>query len=105
MGALSSLNLANSGIGELDEFPKGWTKDPSPAGYFKNPQGEWKGQTPPTGSTSSGLRAFADAIRDMGALTSLDISNQVWYLPWDMEKKYPKGIGVEEAKALAEALR
>jgi hypothetical protein len=40
------------------------------------------------------------------ALTSLDISNQVWYEDWDEEKKYPQGgIGVEGAKALAEALR
>jgi hypothetical protein len=42
----------------------------------------------------------------MGALTSLDISNQVCYGDRDKEKKYPSGgIGVEGAKALAEALR
>jgi hypothetical protein len=39
-------------------------------------------------------------------LTSLDISNQVWYEDWDSEKKRPKdGICVKGAKALAEALR
>jgi hypothetical protein len=38
-------------------------------------------------------------------LTSLDISNQVVYEDWDKQKQFGTGgIGVEGAKALAEAL-
>jgi hypothetical protein len=49
-------------------------------------------------ATPEGPKAIANAIKDMRALTSLDISNQVDQRGWG-------GIGAEGAKHLAEALK
>ena len=46
----------------------------------------------------SGVVALANAIPDMGAFTSLDISNQV-------DEDGEGGLGAEGAKCLAEALK
>jgi hypothetical protein len=99
MRAMTSLNLANNNLGEL-VLPTGWTAHLADDGirtyYGKEGQpSQWEA---PSGSTPEGAIALANAIPDMGALTSLDISNQV-------DRWGDGGIGVEGAKYLAGAFK
>jgi hypothetical protein len=74
-GALSHLNLASNGIGKL-VLPEGWSEKYGKAavyGYTHNDGREQK--EAPAGSKPEGAIAIANAIKDMGALTKLDISN------------------------------
>jgi hypothetical protein len=68
MGALSSLNLADNCIG----LAAGWKPSAKHKGWFDGPNDEFE-QKPPL--DMSGIITLAGAIRDMRALTRLDISN------------------------------
>jgi hypothetical protein len=76
-GALSSLNLANNKIGQLVP-PAGWSsaKQFNSAGVdgFKSPSGKWQAEAP-QGSKPEGAIALANAIKDMGAMTSLNLAS------------------------------
>jgi hypothetical protein len=91
-GAMTSLNLANNNLGEL-VLPTGWTahltNDGKRTYYVTEGQpSQWEA---PSGSTSEGAIALANAIPDMGALYSLDLSDN--------------GLGAEGAKVLAKMLK
>jgi hypothetical protein len=96
-GALSSLNLAANSLGEL-VLPEGWSKEDTWGGMptFKHADGREQKEDP--GSKPEGIIAIANAIPDMGALTSLDISNQA-------DEYGNGGLGAEGTKHLAEALK
>jgi len=71
-GALTSLNISSNKIGEL-ALPKGWTKEKKFWSYvFKHTDGREQQDDP---SQPLGAIALADAIKNNGALTSLDLSN------------------------------
>jgi hypothetical protein len=72
MGALTSLNLAANNLGQL-VLPEGWS-GPDGDGEYEDPDGEYHKQAP-AGSKPEGIIALANVIPDMGALTTLDISN------------------------------
>ena len=81
MGALSVLNLALNNLGEL-VLPEGWTKnreqfDGKRQWVFTHADGTKQIEHP---GKPEGIIALANAIPDMGALTRLDISNQIGYL-------------------------
>jgi hypothetical protein len=90
MRARSSLNLANNNIGVCDIFPEGWTID---GAGWRDPQGNYRSTSegPPPGSNSSGVIALANAIPDMGAMTSLNLVSNMLY--------------AEGAKIVAEAIK
>jgi hypothetical protein len=73
-GALSYLNLASNGIGEL-VLPEGWSEKYGDATTFGYTHGDGREQKEaPEGSTGSkpgGAIAIANAIKDMGALSKL----------------------------------
>jgi hypothetical protein len=86
MGALTSLNLADNNLGAL-VLPKGWEEYD---GFFYGPDDEDQ-DNPPPGSSPTGIIAIANAISDMRALSSLNVSeNQI--------------LSKESGKALADAL-
>jgi hypothetical protein len=70
MGALSILNLASNGLGEL-VLPEGWTYDTP--GYdsrkWQYTHTDGRAQKPHPGNPE-GIIAIADAISDMGALVN-----------------------------------
>jgi hypothetical protein len=70
--ALSFLDISNSGIGAYD-VPPGWTFDGS-GKPWKSPAGSWQTHSPPE-AKQAGLHALCAAIKDMRALTSLNISD------------------------------
>jgi hypothetical protein len=72
MGALRSLNLAANDLGQL-VLPEGWS-GPDSDGEYKNSNGGYHKQVP-KGSKPEGIFILANAIKDMRALTSLDVSN------------------------------
>jgi Leucine-rich repeat (LRR) protein len=80
MRALTSLNLSSNDIGQLAQgaLPDGWSevKDPSSGKpyFFKTDtqQTQWEH---PADKSPVGATTLANAISDMQALTSLDISN------------------------------
>ena len=78
-GELTSLNISKNRIGVLVP-PDGWETGFNGKGQqgFKTTGGEWT-MTPPDGAKPEGVIALADAIKNNGALTSLDISsNRLW---------------------------
>jgi hypothetical protein len=74
MGALTSLNLAANKLGQL-VLPEGWS-GPDGDGEYEAPNGELLRQAP-VGSKPGGIIVLANVIKDMGALTSLDISDNL----------------------------
>jgi hypothetical protein len=72
MRALSSLNLASNHLGLLAS-DDGWTMHEN--GAYCSPEGEWQGFTKPDGVEFKPLGgiALADAIPNMGALTTANI--------------------------------
>jgi hypothetical protein len=78
--AMAMLNLASNNIGQ-PTLPEGWSDNGSGWGdsqRYEHADGTYAHvSSPPEGSTFHGVIAVANAIKDMGALTSLDISNQV----------------------------
>jgi hypothetical protein len=90
---MTSLNISNNNIGRPDEFPEGWSYGLK-EGYltiyeYKHTDGRKQGD-PPAGSKSSSLPALADAIKDMGAMTSLALASN--------------SLGVAGAKIIADVL-
>jgi hypothetical protein len=76
MGALSMLNFAANLLGEL-VMPEGWSKgsgkhDEHGYGWYTQTNGKDQKEHP---GKPEGIIALANAIPNMGALTSLDISN------------------------------
>jgi hypothetical protein len=86
--AMTSLNLANNDIGRLMP-PEDWTIDYE-QGCFRHADGRTS-QEMPEGSKPFGLIAVTNAIKDMRALTKLDLSFN--------------GLGPEGGKALAVGLK
>jgi hypothetical protein len=76
---MTTLNISSNRIGWLS-VPDGWETKKSDHGeyqLFKPPGGGWA-TTAPQGAKAEGIIAIADAISDMGALTSLNLaSNQL----------------------------
>jgi hypothetical protein len=75
MRAMTSLNLADNDLGELAlpiTRPAGWEEGNNKGDgrrIFRKPGGKWGFGVP------LGIITLADAIKDMGALNKLDISN------------------------------
>jgi hypothetical protein len=98
MGALTSLNLAQNDLGQM-VYPEGWrAEDGDDQAPWIHTDGTRVEEGVPEGSKPEAIIAVANAIKDMGALTSLDISNQV-------DEDGEGGLGAEGAKCLAEALK
>jgi hypothetical protein len=72
MRALSSLNLAANSLGELVP-PEGWSKEYD-WGDITYKHADGREQTEDPGSKPEGILALANAIPDMGALSTLDLS-------------------------------
>jgi hypothetical protein len=90
--ALSSLNLASNSIGTCDIIPGGWIYDPTPGKYsYQNVSlNKYQNETP-AGSKSSGLIALTKAVKDMRAISSVNVLFN--------------NIGAEQAHALANVLK
>jgi hypothetical protein len=75
MGALSSLNLAANSLGKL-VLPEGWSKEDTWGGMptFKHADGREQKEDP--GSKPEGLIALANAIPNMGALSSFTFGDK-----------------------------
>jgi hypothetical protein len=73
---LTSLNLAKNSLGDI-VLPEGWTEQPNSemtAYEFKHIDGTVQGDKP---GKPEGIIAIANAIPDVGALITLDISSNV----------------------------
>jgi hypothetical protein len=68
MRALLSLDLSSNRLGEL-VLPEGWSKQ---YGQFKSPEGKYQ-ENPPPGATAEGIIAIANAIPDMGDISSVNL--------------------------------
>jgi hypothetical protein len=84
------LDISSNLIG-IPELPDGWACD----SYFSDEPyryngGEKHSKHPPSGSKFTGLEALADAIRNNGAMTSLNLASNE--------------LGVEGAKIIAACL-
>ena len=94
-GALTSLDLSNNNIGQL-VMSNGWQEDAD--GYWKEVDGEEivemqipAGEQLATAESPVGAIAIANAVKDMGAMTSLNLaSNQ---------------LGAKGARIVAEAIK
>jgi hypothetical protein len=84
MRALTSLNLAANKLGQL-VLPEGWS-GPDGDGEYQDPDGEYHRQAP-VGSKPGGIVVLANVIKDMGAMTSLNLASN--------------SLGVEGAKIVA----
>jgi hypothetical protein len=71
-GALMSLNLAGNDLGQL-VLPEGWS-GPDCNDEYEDPDGEYHQQAP-AGSKPEGIIVLANAIKDMGAMTSLNLAS------------------------------
>ena len=74
---MASLNISANNIGQFDLFPEGWSyglKEGYGTIYEYTHTDGRKQDGPPAGSKSSGVIALADAIKNNGALASLDLS-------------------------------
>jgi hypothetical protein len=75
MRALTSLDLSNNSLGQPSDLPEGWS-EPNPGNpdyRFEHTDGRHQA-APPEGSKFEAIIALADAIKDMGAMTSLNLS-------------------------------
>jgi hypothetical protein len=90
MRAMTSLNISSNNIGKLVP-PEGWSNQ------YSDGSGEWshtdgrKQRGWPAGSKPQGVIALADGIKNMGAMTSLNLASN--------------GLGAEGAKIVAEAIK
>jgi len=78
MRALTFLNISHNRIGDL-VLPEGWTKGDSgypDFGKYKHTDGR-KQDRAPEGSKPDGVIAVANAIKNLGALTSLNLSSNL----------------------------
>jgi hypothetical protein len=99
MGALTSLNVANNNLGQSVP-PEGWTKKAADSAHnwsswYQHTAGMEQKEAPR--SKPEGIIAIANAIKDMGAITRLNISNNQLCGHW----KTPDFSGF---KALAAAI-
>jgi hypothetical protein len=75
MGAMTSLNLANNNIGQQYDTD-GWQYDTDANEYWKEVDGEEQvSEDVPEGCVQLGVIAVANAIKDMGAMTSLNLAS------------------------------
>jgi hypothetical protein len=74
-GALSVLDVSNNGIGHCDDLPSGWSLhlENSAEYRYKHTDGRHQ-ESAPDGAKSTGAIAIADAIKDMGAMSLLNLS-------------------------------
>ena len=89
--ALSVLNLAENNLGEL-VLPEGWTEDydsDEDEEVYRHTDGREQKDNP--GGKPEGIIAIANAIPDMGVMTSLNLASNM--------------IGSEGAKHFAEAIK
>jgi hypothetical protein len=86
-GALTSLDLSYNKLGTLVS-PGGWSSTPGDPWKYRHTDGR-KTDTKPEGEEfkPEGIIALADAIKDMGAMTSLNLASNK--------------LGVEGAKIIA----
>jgi Leucine-rich repeat (LRR) protein len=89
MRAMTSLNVSNNSIG-LPVPPAGWNYQSNRSPAFRSPDGKYQ-HDPPSGTTYPGVGAIANAIRDMGAILSVNLLEN--------------DIGVEQARALVIILK
>jgi hypothetical protein len=73
-GALSVLNLASNKLGEL-VLPDGWLIKDKGKNYQKYVHTDGREQTDHPGRPDGLVTAVANAIKDMGAMTRLNLSN------------------------------
>jgi hypothetical protein len=73
LGALTHLDVSDNNLGHL-VTPEGWETHPDDRTYYRQRGGEWT-KTVPAGAQPLGIIAVANAIKDMGALTSLNLSS------------------------------
>jgi hypothetical protein len=89
--ALTSLNVSSNNLTRGTLKPNGWADEKGYEARWGERDDHWE-------TDMSGVATLADAIKNMRALTSLDISNQA-------DKYGCGGLGAEGAKHLAEALK
>jgi hypothetical protein len=93
-GALLSLNLSNNYLGQPSSLPEGWSGQPSsqtnPDYRFQHTDGRRQG-APPEGSKFEAIIILANAIKDMGAMTSLNLASNK--------------LGVKGATIIGEAIK
>jgi hypothetical protein len=73
-GALTSLNLAANNLGEL-VLPEGWSTKDKGEPWQKNIHVDGREQKEDPGSKPEGIIAIANAIPNMGAMTSLNLAS------------------------------
>ena len=89
-GAMTGLNLANNMIGRLS-CPEGWeTTESGGRQYFKSATQSWT-TDPPPGAKPEGVIALANALPDIGAMTSLNLASN--------------NLGADGAKIIAGAIK
>ena len=72
---MTSLDISSNSIGLIDIFPDGWrSKHNNGRAPFVHTDGR-KQNAVPNGAKSSGVVAIANAIPDMGAMTSLNLAS------------------------------
>ena len=88
---MTSLNISNNSLGEL-VLPEGWTTKTNYGAVvgYKHTDGRER-KEPPEGSSPDGAIALADAIKNNGALTSLNLASN--------------RLGAEGAKHVAKAIK
>jgi Ran GTPase-activating protein (RanGAP) involved in mRNA processing and transport len=90
-GGLTHLNVSSNNLGEVVLAP-GWKRQPKGINPLYYQEGAKKGQFhPPPGCGPLGIISLADAIRDNGAMTSLNLASN--------------SFGDEGAKIVAEAIK
>jgi hypothetical protein len=90
MGAMTSLNISNNDIGKLVP-PEGWSNEHSDcSGEWRHTDGR-KQRGWPAGSQPQGVIALADGIKNMRAMTALNLASNE--------------LGAEGAKIVAEAIK
>jgi hypothetical protein len=86
---LIHLDVSGNNLGQL-VVPEGWEVHPEVSTYYRQQGGEWTTATKVPGAQPLGIIAIANAIPDMGAMTSLSLASN--------------GLGVEGAKLIAAVL-
>jgi hypothetical protein len=75
MGALLSLNISDNKLGQMS-LPQGWKYAMSGGGTMRYYGPNGANQVgPPAGAKAEGAIALANAIKDMGAMTSLNLAS------------------------------
>jgi hypothetical protein len=87
-GALLSLDISSCNLGQLVP-PDGW-RGPDGEGCYDGPNGE-QSKGPPEGSKAEGVIVLINAIKDVGAMTSLNLASNK--------------LGVKGATIIGEAIK